>query len=107
MTTTTTETTDGSLSATEESTNGESSRSVSPQVLRLRLKPNENQRNSTTDQKRVKFSEEVVDNEGMGRKSSKCCCVYHKPHTYDQSSDSSDSDGETDHCFGHKSFKKK
>jgi protein phosphatase 1 regulatory subunit 11 len=37
----------------------------------------------------------VVDNEGLGRKSSKVCCIYHKPREFGESSseeDSSDSD---------------
>ncbi|EJU04903.1 hypothetical protein DACRYDRAFT_47027 [Dacryopinax primogenitus] len=44
----------------------------------------------------VVWSEDVIDNEGMGRKKSKICCIYHKPKPFDESSseesDSSDSD---------------
>lgn len=37
--------------------------------------------------------EEVIDNEGMGRKSSKRCCIFHKPRAFGESStDSSDYD---------------
>jgi len=39
---------------------------------------------------RVKWDEEVVDNEGMGKKKSKICCIYHKPREFDESSSSSD-----------------
>ncbi|EME38537.1 hypothetical protein DOTSEDRAFT_67281 [Dothistroma septosporum NZE10] len=30
--------------------------------------------------RRVVWAEDVIDNEGMGKKSSKVCCIYHKPH---------------------------
>ncbi|KAJ7081864.1 phosphatase inhibitor-domain-containing protein [Mycena belliarum] len=49
---------------------------------------------------RVVWDEDVVDNEGCGRKSSKICCIYHKPKNYDESSseeDSSDSDSDSDY----------
>ena len=37
--------------------------------------------------------ESVVDNEGMGRKSSKRCCIFHKPRAFGESStDTSDYD---------------
>ena len=32
----------------------------------------------------------MIDNEGMGKKKSKVCCIYYKPH------ESGDSDGESD-----------
>ncbi|BGP51697.1 Type 1 phosphatases regulator ypi1 [Rhodotorula kratochvilovae] len=35
----------------------------------------------------------TVDNEGLGRKKSKICCIYHKPRAFDESSDESDSSG--------------
>lgn len=50
----------------------------------------------------VQFEADVVDNEFLGRKSSKVCCIYHKPKQRnhggdtdsDSSSDSSDTDGD-------------
>lgn len=39
------------------------------------------------------WTDETVDNEGMGRKKSKICCIYHKPKAFDESSDESSSDG--------------
>ncbi|EIN06254.1 hypothetical protein PUNSTDRAFT_54508 [Punctularia strigosozonata HHB-11173 SS5] len=51
------------------------------------------------DRPRVAWAEEVVDNEGMGKKKSKICCIYHKPRRFDESSseeDSSDSDSGSD-----------
>ncbi|KAJ7880760.1 phosphatase inhibitor-domain-containing protein [Mycena olivaceomarginata] len=47
---------------------------------------------------RVAWDENVVDNEGCGRKSSKICCIYHKPKEFDESSsedDSSDEDSDS------------
>ncbi|KAI9796877.1 MAG: hypothetical protein M1833_005926 [Piccolia ochrophora] len=45
--------------------------------------------------RRVTWAEDVVDNEGMGKKKSKVCCIYHKPRPVGESSDeSSSSSGE-------------
>jgi len=44
---------------------------------------------------RVAWDEAVVDNEGLGRKKSKICCIYHRPRRFDESSDEEDS-SETD-----------
>jgi len=48
--------------------------------------------------RRITWGEEVVDNEGMGKKKSKICCIYHKPRAFDESSssDSSSSESEAD-----------
>ena len=43
--------------------------SVERLVLRLKKKPS----------KGVKFREDTVDNEHMGKKKSKSCCIYHPP----------------------------
>ncbi|KAF2745633.1 hypothetical protein M011DRAFT_495477 [Sporormia fimetaria CBS 119925] len=53
-------------------------------TLRLRPEPSE--------QRHIQWAEDVVDNEGMGKKSSKVCCIYHKPRDVDESSDDSSSD---------------
>ncbi|KAL2260999.1 hypothetical protein VTK26DRAFT_4812 [Humicola hyalothermophila] len=51
----------------------------------------------------VRWRSDVVDNEGLGRKKSKVCCIYHRPRGVDESSDesssSSDSDSDSD-CDG-------
>lgn len=60
-------------------------------TLRLRAEPQESSH--------VKWAEDVVDNEGMGRKSSKVCCIYHKPKEPgdgDSDSNSSSSDDDDD-----------
>lgn len=53
-------------------------------VLRLRAEP--------TEQRRIQWAEDVIDNEGLGKKSSKVCCIYHKPRAADESSDEDSSD---------------
>lgn len=46
--------------------------------------------------KGIKWDESTaIDNEHMGKKSSKICCIYHKPREYDES------DSEDD-CQNHK-----
>ncbi|OQV15872.1 hypothetical protein BV898_09968 [Hypsibius exemplaris] len=52
----------------------------------------------------VHWAEGTVDNEGMDKKKSKCCCIYEKPKTFDESS--SESDDECEHCRGHVEKKK-
>lgn len=83
-------------------------------VLRLRGGPRSRQR--------VAWDEDVVDNEGCGKKSSKSkpieqtahvhrfitpipvCCIYHKPRKFDESSseESSDSDSDCDNRHQHR-----
>ncbi|KAI9785771.1 MAG: hypothetical protein M1839_008788 [Geoglossum umbratile] len=57
-------------------------------------------RGASTDERRVMWAEDVVDNEGMGKKKSKVCCIYHKPRAVGESSEedssSSDSSSESD-----------
>lgn len=44
----------------------------------------------------VRWDENTVDNEGMGRKSSKRCCIFHKQRAFGESStDSSDVDSDS------------
>ncbi|GAA5821015.1 hypothetical protein JCM11251_001921 [Rhodosporidiobolus azoricus] len=54
---------------------------------------------------RVQWTEETVDNETLGRKKSKICCIYHKPKAFDESSDESsgssgDDAGDSDSSAG-------
>ena len=47
----------------------------------------------------VKWDESTaIDNEHMGKKSSKVCCIYHKPRAYDES----DSEDDCNHGHGGK-----
>ncbi|GAO49041.1 hypothetical protein SAICODRAFT_71401 [Saitoella complicata NRRL Y-17804] len=41
--------------------------------------------------RRVQWDEDVVDNEGLGRKSSKVCCIFHKQRAFGESSSESSS----------------
>ncbi|GAC96471.1 hypothetical protein PHSY_004051 [Pseudozyma hubeiensis SY62] len=59
-------------------------------LLRLRPEPSSSR---PAPSRRVVWTDETVDNEGMGRKKSKICCIYHKPKAFDESSDESSSDG--------------
>ncbi|XP_063147414.1 E3 ubiquitin-protein ligase PPP1R11 [Candoia aspera] len=57
--------------------------------------------------KKVEWSSDTVDNEHLGRRSSKCCCIYEKPRAFGESStESEDEDDEgcgNAHCIrGHK-----
>ncbi|TSK28259.1 Protein phosphatase 1 regulatory subunit 11 [Bagarius yarrelli] len=56
--------------------------------------------------KKVEWSSDTVDNEHMGRRSSKCCCVYEKPRQFGESSTESEEEDEegcgSAHCIlGH------
>ncbi|KAH8159102.1 hypothetical protein CIB48_g9145 [Xylaria polymorpha] len=71
----------GSATQTQSTT----PQSPAPRILRLRgaHPPSAN---------RVQWAEGVVDNEGLGRKKSKVCCIYHAPKAVGESSDESSSD---------------
>ncbi|KAH7399931.1 phosphatase inhibitor-domain-containing protein [Cadophora sp. MPI-SDFR-AT-0126] len=66
-------------------------------ILRLRGAPLDSERGSST-RRGIQWASDVIDNEGLGRKKSKVCCIYHAPKGIDESSDesSSDSDSESD-----------
>ncbi|KAI9671800.1 MAG: hypothetical protein M1831_003328 [Alyxoria varia] len=69
-------------------------------TLRLRG-ADSNTRERGERNRRVQWAEDVVDNEGMGKKKSKVCCIYHKPRAAGESSSedessSSDSDSDSD-----------
>ncbi|NXV25196.1 PP1RB ligase, partial [Cepphus grylle] len=40
--------------------------------------------------KKVEWSSDTVDNEHLGRRSSKCCCIYEKPRAFGESSTESE-----------------
>ncbi|CDI80667.1 hypothetical protein, conserved [Eimeria acervulina] len=46
--------------------------------------------------KQVAWVEGTLDNEDLGRKSSKVCCIYHKPRAFGESSSSSSSSSSSD-----------
>ncbi|KAJ5281949.1 Type 1 phosphatases regulator ypi1 [Penicillium angulare] len=73
-----------------------------PTTLRLRGEETSNAPAEPSTSRRIRWSEDVVDNEGMGKKSSKVCCIYHKARpvgessSESESSSSSDSDSDSD-----------
>uniref|UniRef100_A0A7S2R240 Type 1 phosphatases regulator n=1 Tax=Eucampia antarctica TaxID=49252 RepID=A0A7S2R240_9STRA len=77
---------ESAISATATVTITETATAPSPPVLNLTLRP----------APRVSWDENVENNEGLGRKSSKRCCIFHKERPFGESStDSSDSDGDS------------
>ncbi|KAF2399145.1 hypothetical protein EJ06DRAFT_557632 [Trichodelitschia bisporula] len=85
------------ISGSSTTTTGSVSQPATPLTLTsgtLRLRASSS--TGTAEERHIQWAEDVVDNEGMGKKSSKVCCIYHKPRgPDDESSDeSSDSDGE-------------
>jgi len=71
-------------------------------TLHLRLQKASGKKNK--ESRKVSWTQDTVDNEGLGRKKSKCCCVFHKPAKWGESD--SESDGECDNCSGHVEAKK-
>lgn len=47
-------------------------------------------------EKKVEWSSDTVDNEHLGRRSSKCCCIYEKPRQFGESSSESEGDDDGD-----------
>jgi protein phosphatase 1 regulatory subunit 11 len=56
--------------------------------LTLRLKPQ--------TKKGITWTDDTVDNEFMNKKSSKQCCIYHKPRAWNESSSDDDDDDDDD-----------
>ncbi|KAJ5112968.1 Type 1 phosphatases regulator ypi1 [Penicillium angulare] len=87
---------------TTTETSRESSTVRLPTTLRLRGEESSNAPAEPSTSRRIRWSEDVVDNEGMGKKSSKVCCIYHKARpvgessSESESSSSSDSDSDSD-----------
>ena len=86
-------------SQTVEASEVKSSESSSVPTLKLRLTKN---KDKSKERRQVKWSTETVDNEHLGRKKSKCCCVFVKKRPFGQSdSESSEGEDDCDHCSGH------
>uniref|UniRef100_A0A3B4ZCZ4 E3 ubiquitin-protein ligase PPP1R11 n=1 Tax=Stegastes partitus TaxID=144197 RepID=A0A3B4ZCZ4_9TELE len=49
-------------------------------------------------EKKVEWSSDTVDNEHLGRRSSKCCCIYEKPRQFGESSSESEGDDDDEGC---------
>ncbi|KAG2112169.1 phosphatase inhibitor-domain-containing protein [Suillus cothurnatus] len=65
-------------------------------TLRLRGQPRKTRQ-------RVAWDEDVIDNEGSGKKKSKICCIYHKPRRFDESSEEESSGSDSDSDCQHSS----
>ncbi|KAG2154006.1 phosphatase inhibitor-domain-containing protein [Suillus clintonianus] len=63
-------------------------------ALRLRGEPRKTRQ-------RVAWDEDVIDNEGCGKKKSKICCIYHKPRRFDESSEEESSESDSDSSCQH------
>eukprot|EP00559_Dactyliosolen_fragilissimus_P003285 CAMPEP_0184872746 /NCGR_PEP_ID=MMETSP0580-20130426/41462_1 /TAXON_ID=1118495 /ORGANISM="Dactyliosolen fragilissimus" /LENGTH=187 /DNA_ID=CAMNT_0027375585 /DNA_START=1 /DNA_END=564 /DNA_ORIENTATION=+ len=73
------------VSGTETIVHAETSDNVSSNLTLTLRRPNS-----------VRWDQNVIDNEGLGRKSSKRCCIFHKQREFGESStDSSDDDAST------------
>ncbi len=54
-------------------------------------------------QKKVSWTTDTVDNEYLNKKKSKCCCIYQKPHNFDESSSEDEhEDKDCALCKGHR-----
>jgi len=63
-------------------------------VLKLSLKKEEKK-------KKIQWTKETVDNEGLGRKKSKCCCQFKKPRSRLDESSSESEEEDCENCPGH------
>lgn len=61
-----------------------------------RPSPRQQQQPAAEPSRRIRWSEDVIDNEGMGKKSSKVCCIYHAPREPGDSDSESDSSSDDD-----------
>jgi len=57
------------------------------------------------EKKKLKFSEDTIDNENMGKKKSKICCIYSKPNK-DPSEGDCDSSCDSDEGNAYDAFPK-
>lgn len=78
---------------------GTTTRQLTPEEQRQQaaLKLTKKDRRAVAGQ--VSFSSNTVDNEGLNKKKSKCCCVYVKPTKFGESEE--EDDDECANCRGH------
>lgn len=67
-----------------------------PPVLRLRSSDTTDDKKDEKSKARVKWTEDVVDNEHMNKKKSKICCIFHPQKNFDESSGESLSGSSSD-----------
>ena len=99
----------GSQTQVIEATEVDSNNSDHP-TLKLRLKKAEKEskekgekvKPKKLDRKQVSWTQETVDNEHLGKKKSKCCCIYVKPKKFGESDTESEDDADDcRNCSGH------
>ncbi|BDA48383.1 probable type 1 phosphatases regulator YPI1 [Coccomyxa sp. Obi] len=71
------------VAATVQATSQSSTSNGVAEIVTLRLTPRRKK-------KAVKWSEDVVDNEFLNKKSSKKCCIFHKQRPFGEWSDDED-----------------
>ncbi|KAL3985434.1 Protein phosphatase inhibitor family protein [Acanthocheilonema viteae] len=54
-----------------------------------------------TKRPHVTWAEGTIDNEHLGRMKSNCCCIWVKPHVWDDSTTWEQDEYEVEHCRGH------
>ena len=82
----------------ESSTGTASANPVSTGSVRLRLT-----KNPSRSGRRVSWTTDTVDNELMNKKKSKCCCIFQKAKSWDESSsEDENADKDCAHCKGHR-----
>ena len=70
-----------STTMTTTTTTTTTTEDAAPKAITIKLKARRS---------KVRWADDVVDNEELCRKKSKCCCVYHKPKELDESSGDED-----------------
>ena len=82
--------TTGSTTTTITSTPAEPINQPPTLVLHLRAD------SDTQSRRRIQWTEDTVDNEGMGKKKSKVCCIYHRTRDFGESSSEDESSSDAD-----------
>ncbi|VDK73984.1 unnamed protein product [Litomosoides sigmodontis] len=54
-----------------------------------------------TERPHVTWAEDTIDNEHLGRLKSNCCCIWVKPHVWDDATTWEQNEYEVEHCRGH------
>eukprot|EP00916_Digyalum_oweni_P001116 GHVL01002204.1.p1 GENE.GHVL01002204.1~~GHVL01002204.1.p1 ORF type:complete len:102 (+),score=16.75 GHVL01002204.1:32-307(+) len=74
------------------------SQTKTTQIIQLKLTEQSEQQcdkiedeKNKKNEKKVEWQEDTVDNECMGKRKSKKCCVYHRRHKFGESSTDSES----------------
>lgn len=73
----------------------------------LHLRPGTAEKKTKTKKPKVRWTEDVVDNEHMDKKKSKICCIFHPQKEFGESSDSDSLSGSSDSSGDEKEDKHK